>query len=50
MLDRELYTALCGVEHSLETLTGLLLSPSITTVEDSQLRLLQMEVQYLPNC
>ncbi|XP_036841097.1 nesprin-2 isoform X1 [Oncorhynchus mykiss] len=42
MLDRELYTALCGVEHSLETLTGLLLSPSITTVEDS-LRLLQME-------
>uniref|UniRef100_A0A4W5R0G0 KASH domain-containing protein n=1 Tax=Hucho hucho TaxID=62062 RepID=A0A4W5R0G0_9TELE len=43
MLDRELYTALCGVEHSLETLTGLLLSPSITTVEDSQLRLLQME-------
>ncbi|XP_052326819.1 nesprin-2 isoform X7 [Oncorhynchus keta] len=43
MLDRELYTALCGVEHSLETLTGLLPSPSITTVEDSQLRLLQME-------
>ncbi|XP_014000581.2 nesprin-2a isoform X3 [Salmo salar] len=43
MLDRELYTALCGVEHSLETLTGLLLSPSITTVEDSQRRLLQME-------
>ncbi|XP_071226495.1 nesprin-2a isoform X1 [Salvelinus alpinus] len=43
MLDRELYTALCGAERSLETLTGLLLSPSITTVEDSQLRLLQME-------
>ncbi|KAK6295335.1 hypothetical protein J4Q44_G00345610 [Coregonus suidteri] len=43
MLDRELYTALCAVEHSLETLTGLLLSPSMTTMEDSQLRLLQIE-------
>ncbi|CAB1343036.1 unnamed protein product [Coregonus sp. 'balchen'] len=48
MLDRELYTALCAVEHSLETLTGLLLSPSMTTMEDSQLRLLQIELSEAP--